>query len=97
MARSIDLLVDWQYDAFPQHYNVAGITNVTGVLFISCLLPNFFAQVYLEDIKMDRAVYMREFHDSYYRPSTFVFAKIFSEVGPAVAASLAYRCFSSLI
>ena len=39
-----------------QHYNVAGITNVTGVLFISVLIPNFFAQVFLEDVKMDRAV-----------------------------------------
>ena len=50
-----------------QQYNLTGISNTMGVIFISSLLPIFMAQVFVEVIKDDRLVYTREFQDSYYR------------------------------
>jgi hypothetical protein len=41
-------------------------------------------------IKDDRLVYTREFQDSYYRPSTFVLAKLIAEIPATVVAAFAY-------
>lgn len=40
---------------------------VTGVLFISGMVPNFLATVFSETLKIERVVYTREFQDDYYR------------------------------
>ena len=55
---------------------IQGITNVAGVLFISGMLPSFLAQLSAELMKMERHVYTREFQDSYYRPISFITAKV---------------------
>ena len=41
-------------------------------------------------IKDDRLVYTREFQDSYYRPSTFVLAKLMAEIPATAVAAFSY-------
>jgi ABC-type multidrug transport system permease subunit len=77
-----------------QSYAMDGILNRNGILFISTILPSFMAQVHVEEIKFEREVYTREFHDSYYRPSNYVLAKILAELPMTILSSVA---FSSIL
>lgn len=79
---------------YQQKHTPSGILNLNGILFIACILPSFMAQVHVEEIKMEREVFTRQFHDSYYRPVNYVASKIISELPMTMIASAA---FSSIL
>ena len=68
----------------------SGILNLNGIAFIACILPSFMAQVHTEEVKMEREVYTREFHDSFYRPGNYVASKIIAELPMTMLASIAF-------
>ncbi len=67
-----------------------GILNTNGIMFIACILPSFMAQVHVEEVKFEREVYTREFHESYYRPGNYVASKIIAEMPMTILASLSF-------
>jgi hypothetical protein len=48
------------------------------------------AQVHVEEVKFEREVYTREFHESYYRPGNYVASKIIAEMPMTILASLSF-------
>ena len=69
---------------YGQDRTMSGIINTNGILFIMIILPMFMAQGFIDNLKTEREVYTKEFHDSYYRSLSYVTAKIFVEI-PACA------------
>ena len=69
---------------YGQDRTMSGIINTNGILFIMIILPMFMAQGFIDNLKTEREVYTKEFHDSFYRPLSYVTAKIFVEI-PACA------------
>lgn len=75
---------------YQQKKTPTGILNTNGIMFIACILPSFMAQVHVEEVKFEREVYTREFHESYYRPGNYVASKIIAEMPMTILASLSF-------
>jgi hypothetical protein len=75
---------------YGQDRRLVGIFNSVGILFISVILPCFMAQVFVEEMKFDREVYTREFHDAYYRAGTYVAHRVLVELPATFCAAAAF-------
>jgi len=75
---------------YGQNHDLPGIVNIVGILFISIILPSFMAQVFVEEMKIDREVYTREFHDAYYRAGTYVAHRIIVEMPTVILATTTF-------
>lgn len=79
---------------YQQKHTPSGLLNINGIAFIAIILPTFMAQVHVEELKFERELYTRHFHDSYYRPSNFIASKIIGELPMTVITAVS---FSSIL
>jgi len=77
---------------YGQDRTMSGILNVNGILFIMIILPMFMAQGFIDNLKMEREVYTKEFHDSYYRAFSYVTAKVLIELPGCAICAILYTC-----
>ena len=75
---------------YNQHLDLPGIAALNSIIFLTVSTPTYLGSVFVQDLISEREVYTREFHDSYYRVSSYVTAKIMSDIPPAVVAALVY-------
>lgn len=69
-----------------------GIAATTSILFLSVSTPTFMASSFVADLTLERLVYTREFNDGYYRASSYVIAKVASNLPALALSALLYAC-----
>ena len=75
---------------YQQRLDLPGIAALNSIIFLTVSTPTYLGSVFVQDLISEREVYTREFHDSYYRVSSYVVAKVLSDIPPAVVAALVY-------
>jgi hypothetical protein len=75
---------------YSQVMDFHGIAAVNSIIFLSVTTPTFLGTVFVQDLLSEREVYTRDFHDAYYRVSSYVVAKIAADVPAAALSALSY-------
>ena len=64
---------------YGQVMTFSGVSNITALLFITIVISGFNSITQVDDLKVDRDIFLRETRDGYYRAVTFVTSKLVQE------------------